>query len=204
MNRRRSAGEPFDHRPPRWIRQSRKCCVQMIHNHMVVYCAPMSTLSFGSSRLFLPAARMPLRDRGAITRQSFDVLAARHPVTSIGEISTIVRRSTHAAGARPRIRVTAAENTHYALMPPEDRKLLKSFSYRIETPHGAIVFTGDTAPSDAVARLAKGADQLGNRHIREFEPLASPFSPTCCLGRRYGCNPSLRAGPFETGAEGGS
>ena len=47
-------------------------------------------------------------------------------------------------------------------------------------------------------------DQLGNRHIREFEPLASPFSPTCCLGRRYGCNPSLRAGPFETGAEGGS
>ncbi len=59
-------------------------------------------------------------------------------------------------------------------------------------------------PSDAVARLAKGADQLGNRHIREFEPLASPFSPTCCLGRRYGCDPSLRAGPFETGAEGGS
>src|SRR5579885_3422019 len=59
-----------------------------------------------------------------------------------------------------KIRVTAAENTHYALMPPEDRKLLKSFSYRIETPHGAIVFTGDTAPSDAVARLAKGADVL--------------------------------------------
>ena len=59
-----------------------------------------------------------------------------------------------------KIRVTAAENTHYALMPGEDRKHLKSFSYRIETPHGVIVFTGDTAQSDAVARLAKGADVL--------------------------------------------
>jgi ribonuclease BN (tRNA processing enzyme)/quercetin dioxygenase-like cupin family protein len=59
-----------------------------------------------------------------------------------------------------KIRVIAAENTHYALMPAEDRKQLKSFSYRFETPHGAIVFTGDTAPSDAVARLAKGADVL--------------------------------------------
>ena len=58
------------------------------------------------------------------------------------------------------IRVIAAENTHYALMSAEDRKHLKSFSYRFETPHGVIVFTGDTAPSDAVARLAKGADVL--------------------------------------------
>jgi ribonuclease BN (tRNA processing enzyme) len=37
---------------------------------------------------------------------------------------------------------------------------LKSYSYRIETPHGVIVFTGDTGPSDAVTRLAKGADVL--------------------------------------------
>ncbi|HKR30106.1 MAG TPA: MBL fold metallo-hydrolase [Terriglobales bacterium] len=59
-----------------------------------------------------------------------------------------------------KIRVIAAENTHYTLMPAEDRKHLKSFSYRFETPHGAIVFTGDTASSDAVARLAKGSDVL--------------------------------------------
>ena len=59
-----------------------------------------------------------------------------------------------------KIRVVAVENTHYALMPAEDRKHLKSFSYRFETPHGVIVFTGDTAPSDAVARLAKDADVL--------------------------------------------
>lgn len=59
-----------------------------------------------------------------------------------------------------KISVTAAENSHYALMPTQQREVLKSYSYRIETPHGVIVFTGDTGPSDAVARLAKGADVL--------------------------------------------
>ncbi len=59
-----------------------------------------------------------------------------------------------------KIRVIAAENTHYALMPVQDRKQMKSYSYRIETPHGVIVFTGDTGPSEAVARLARGANVL--------------------------------------------
>jgi ribonuclease BN (tRNA processing enzyme) len=59
-----------------------------------------------------------------------------------------------------RIRVTAAENTHYALMSADLRQRMKSYSYRIETAHGSIVFTGDTGPSEAVTRLAKGADVL--------------------------------------------
>lgn len=59
-----------------------------------------------------------------------------------------------------KIRVTAVENTHYAFMPAADRAQLKSYSYRVETPHGVIVFTGDTGPSEAVARLAQGADVL--------------------------------------------
>jgi len=59
-----------------------------------------------------------------------------------------------------KIRVTAAENSHYALMPPQRRRQFKSFSYRVETPHGVIVFTGDTGPSQAVERLARGADVL--------------------------------------------
>ena len=59
-----------------------------------------------------------------------------------------------------RIRVTAAENSHYALMPPQRRAQFKSFSYRVETPHGVIVFSGDTGPSEAVERLARGADVL--------------------------------------------
>lgn len=59
-----------------------------------------------------------------------------------------------------KIRVTAAENSHYILMSAEMQKQMKSYSYRIETPHGVVVFTGDTGPSDTVARLAKGADVL--------------------------------------------
>ncbi|HKV23658.1 MAG TPA: MBL fold metallo-hydrolase [Candidatus Acidoferrum sp.] len=60
-----------------------------------------------------------------------------------------------------KIRVIAAENTHYALMPAKDRVQLKSYSYRFETPQGVVVFTGDTGPnSEAVIRLSKDADVL--------------------------------------------
>lgn len=59
-----------------------------------------------------------------------------------------------------KIRVIAAENTHYALMPPALRTKMKSYSYRFETPYGAVVFTGDTGSSEAVTQLARGADVL--------------------------------------------
>jgi len=59
-----------------------------------------------------------------------------------------------------KIRVVAAENAHYALMPLGGRATMKSYAYRFETPHGTIVFTGDTGPGDAVERLADGADVL--------------------------------------------
>ena len=59
-----------------------------------------------------------------------------------------------------KIQITAIENSHYALMPAEFRTHFKSYSYRIQTPHGVVVFTGDTGPSDAVAKLATGADVL--------------------------------------------
>ena len=59
-----------------------------------------------------------------------------------------------------KIQITAAENSHYALMPAQFRAHFKSYSYRIQTPHGVVVFTGDTGPSDAVAKLATGADVL--------------------------------------------
>lgn len=66
-----------------------------------------------------------------------------------------------------KIRVIAAENSHYALMSPQNRQTTKSYSYRFETPHGTIVFTGDTGPSEAVIRLASGADVL----VSEVEDL---------------------------------
>jgi ribonuclease BN (tRNA processing enzyme) len=68
-----------------------------------------------------------------------------------------------------KVRVIAAENSHYALMPADLRKRMKSYSYRIETPHGVIVFTGDTGPSDAVIRLARHADVL----VSEVEDLGA-------------------------------
>jgi hypothetical protein len=46
--------EPFDHRPPGWIRQSRKCCTQFIHNQMVVDFLPMSSVNFAISDFCLP------------------------------------------------------------------------------------------------------------------------------------------------------
>jgi len=58
------------------------------------------------------------------------------------------------------IQVTAAENSHYAGVPMQRGYEMKSYSYRVRTPYGVIVFTGDTGPSDNVSRLAKGADVL--------------------------------------------
>ena len=69
-----------------------------------------------------------------------------------------------------KIRVTAAENTHYQLMPAKDRARMKSFAYRFQTRYGVIVFTGDTGPSAAVEKLATGADVL----ISEVEELGAP------------------------------
>jgi ribonuclease BN (tRNA processing enzyme) len=58
------------------------------------------------------------------------------------------------------IRVIAAENSHYVLMPAQARQMRKSYAYRIEVGHAAIVFTGDTGPSEALTRLATAADVL--------------------------------------------
>jgi len=59
------------------------------------------------------------------------------------------------------IKVTAVENTHFHI--PEGTPYYgkyKSYAYRIETPDRVFVFTGDTGPSEDVARLAKDADVL--------------------------------------------
>jgi ribonuclease BN (tRNA processing enzyme) len=63
------------------------------------------------------------------------------------------------------VRVTAAENSHYATVcHAADCPDMKSFSYRFELKRGrapfSIVFSGDTGPSDAVARMAADADVL--------------------------------------------
>ena len=59
------------------------------------------------------------------------------------------------------VTVTAVENTHFNF-PPSSAAYgkFKSYSYRFDTPGRSVVFTGDTGPSDAVLKLAKGADVL--------------------------------------------
>lgn len=59
------------------------------------------------------------------------------------------------------LRATAARNAHY-VFPSQGPtgETDKSFAYRFDTPSGSVVFTGDTGPSDAVVRLAQGADVL--------------------------------------------
>jgi ribonuclease BN (tRNA processing enzyme) len=84
------------------------------------------------------------------------------PLKSVVEVKVVgtgeVYRDAH-------VRVTAAENTHFQFPKgsPAYGKF-KSYSYRfdVQAPGGphAVVFTGDTGPSEAVAALAKGADVL--------------------------------------------
>lgn len=61
-----------------------------------------------------------------------------------------------------KVRVLAVENSHYSAMKTTDLSFgkAKSYSYRFETPDRVVVFTGDTGPSAAVEKLAKGADVL--------------------------------------------
>lgn len=58
------------------------------------------------------------------------------------------------------LRVTAVENTHYPDSGHVDDAHHVSFSYRFDTPDRSIVFSGDTAKSDQLIELAKGADIL--------------------------------------------
>ena len=56
-----------------------------------------------------------------------------------------------------RVTVSSIENTHF---PEESKRRFpyRSLSYRFDTPTRSIVFSGDTAYSSGVVRLARGAD----------------------------------------------
>lgn len=92
------------------------------------------------------------------------------------------------------IRVTSAENSHYATVCQQraDCSDLKSFAFRFEIKRAAkplsIVFTGDTGPSESVATLAMDADVLVSEvidlpstitflkdHVRLPEPSLKPM-----------------------------
>ncbi|HLY05394.1 MAG TPA: MBL fold metallo-hydrolase [Rhizomicrobium sp.] len=77
------------------------------------------------------------------------------------------------------VRVTAAQNSHFHFAshgPTGD--IDKSYAYRFDTPSGSVVFTGDTGPSDAVAKLAEGADVLVSEVSDCSESSAPPRAVT--------------------------
>jgi ribonuclease BN (tRNA processing enzyme) len=75
-----------------------------------------------------------------------------------------------------RIRVTAVENTHFHI-PPSSPAFGKdkSYSYRFDTPDRSFVFTGDTGPSEAVTKLAEGADVLVTE-VEDIESMMKSFT----------------------------
>ena len=58
-----------------------------------------------------------------------------------------------------RVTVTSAENTHF---PPESKAKMpyRSVAYRFDAPDRSVVFSGDTAYSENLVKLARGADIL--------------------------------------------
>ena len=59
------------------------------------------------------------------------------------------------------VKATVADNTHYGFNPGSpEAEAHQSLSYRFQTPDKTIVVTGDTGPSEAVEKLAIGADIL--------------------------------------------
>ncbi len=66
--------ESFDHRPPGWIRQSRKRCTQFIHNHMVVDYLSMSSVNFAIPDFcsLIPLARYDHRHECEIAESLID------------------------------------------------------------------------------------------------------------------------------------
>ncbi|UZK65082.1 MBL fold metallo-hydrolase [Sphingomonas sp. M1-B02] len=83
-----------------------------------------------------------------------------------GDTVTVVELTDGAHVQVDDMTVTAVQNTHYDFAPgsPEDRSY-KSLALRFDLPGRSIVYTGDTGPSAAVERLAKGADLLVSEMI---------------------------------------
>ena len=66
----------------------------------------------------------------------------------------------------PWLKLSAVQNTHYSFAAGSDLdRRFKSYAYRFDIAGRSIVYTGDTGPSEAVERLAHGADLLVSEMI---------------------------------------
>jgi len=87
-------------------------------------------------------------------------------------------------------RITVAENTHFS--PPEADSSPApgvSLSYRFDLADRSIVYSGDTGPSDALVRLARGADLLVSEMIDVDAVLASMRPPGARAANASGDQP---------------
>jgi ribonuclease BN (tRNA processing enzyme) len=95
----------------------------------------------------------------AYMQPNVDIRGAERPLPAPATIITAREIGTGPIYKDDRVTVDAVENTHFHL-PAAVAATEKSLSYRFRTKDRTIVFTGDTGPSEAVDRLAKGADVL--------------------------------------------
>lgn len=87
-----------------------------------------------------------------------------------------------------KVRVTATRNTHYDSVHREPASYGPdgSYSYRFDTTHGSVVFTGDTGPSENLQKLAERADVL----VSEIVDLDSL---TVALRRKFGADADIES-----------
>ncbi|MGZ8311489.1 MAG: MBL fold metallo-hydrolase [Allosphingosinicella sp.] len=76
--------------------------------------------------------------------------------------------------------VSSVENSHYSYRPGSPQAAAsKALSFRLEARGRSIVYTGDTGPSGAVTRLARGADLLVSevQNLPALEETIRRFAP---------------------------
>jgi ribonuclease BN (tRNA processing enzyme) len=99
---------------------------------------PLSRMTELVAELYAPDIETRIRDEG---RAPFAGLVRAHEITAGGVVME-----------RDGVKVTAALVDHPPVRP--------AFAYRFDTPDRSLVFSGDTAPSESLVALARGADVL--------------------------------------------
>jgi ribonuclease BN (tRNA processing enzyme) len=73
------------------------------------------------------------------------------------------------------VRVTAIENTHFHVPATHAAAgMARSYALKFESPGRTVVLTGDTGPSDALAKFAEGADILVSEFVSAADIASVP------------------------------
>ena len=112
------------------------------------------------------------------------------PIVSADDGISVVELSDGDTAQIGPIKVTAARNTHYATLPLGSAAARDSvsLSYRFDAPGRSVTYTGDTGPSAAVERLAKGSDLL----------VSEIMDPALAIGHIKQQNPGAPAAILKT------